>query len=98
MGAPDRDAQVRATRTLGALPLVVLTATNHSAEFGPYAAETEPLWLQMQAELASLSTSARHDIVEGASHTSLQLKDAAVTSTAVDQVVQTIRNRAGRPS
>jgi pimeloyl-ACP methyl ester carboxylesterase len=92
MGAPDRDAQVRATRTLGALPLVVLTAANHTAEFGAQAAEVEPLWLQMQTELAELSSNTRHVVVEGSTHSSLQAKDAAVTSSAIEDVVQSVRS------
>jgi CubicO group peptidase (beta-lactamase class C family)/pimeloyl-ACP methyl ester carboxylesterase len=91
MGAPNRDARVRATRTLGVLPLVVLTAADHSAEFGTYAVEVEPIWRQMQTELAELSSNTRHTLVEGSTHSSLQLKDAAVTSAAIDQMVQTIR-------
>jgi pimeloyl-ACP methyl ester carboxylesterase len=91
MGAPGRDAQVRATRTLGDRPLVVLTATDHAAEFGPYAARVEPTWQQMQAELAALSTNTRHDVVEGATHSSLQLADATTTSTAIRDVVQAVR-------
>jgi CubicO group peptidase (beta-lactamase class C family)/pimeloyl-ACP methyl ester carboxylesterase len=95
MGAADRDAQVRDTRPLGALPLLVLTATNHTADFGPYAREVDPLWQQMQVELAALSSNSSHYVVEGATHSSLQLHDASVTSTAIGQVVQSIRE--GQP-
>ena len=92
MGAPERDAQVRASASLGARPLVVLTASNHADIFGPvYVAQTEPLWRQMQDELADLSTNSVHLIVDGATHSSLQTKDAAVTSAAVEQVVQAAR-------
>jgi pimeloyl-ACP methyl ester carboxylesterase len=92
MGAPERDAQVRATTTLGATPLVVLTASEHADIFGPvYAAPTEPVWRQMQKELAELSTNSVHYIVDGATHGSLQTKDAAATSAAIKQVVQTVR-------
>ena len=34
---------------------MVLTASDHTAEFGKYAAEIQPTWLQMQGELAALS-------------------------------------------
>ncbi|HET6317185.1 MAG TPA: alpha/beta fold hydrolase, partial [Chloroflexota bacterium] len=95
MGAADRDAQVRATRPLGARPLVVLTATDHTSDFGAYAQEVDPLWQQMQAELAALSSNSSHYVVEGATHSSLQLQDARVTSAAIDQVVQSIRE--GQP-
>jgi len=95
MGAPERDAQVRATRTLGARPLVVLTATDHTTEFGPYAAQVDPLWQQMQNELAALSSNSAHCIVDGATHSSLQAKDAAATSAAIGQVVRAVRD--GQP-
>jgi pimeloyl-ACP methyl ester carboxylesterase len=92
MGAPERDAQVRASASLGARPLVVLTASNHADVFGPvYVAQTEPMWRQMQAELAALSTNSVHLVVYGATHGSLQTRDAAVTSAAVEQVVQAVR-------
>ncbi len=93
MGAPERDAQVRATQMLGARPLVVLSATDHTAEFGPYAAEVDPLWQQMQNELAALSSNSAHYTVEGATHSSLQAKDAAATSRAIGQVVRAVRDR-----
>src|SRR6266542_2356805 len=87
MGAPERDAQVRASASLGARPLVVLTASNHADIFGPgYVAQTEPLWRQMQDELAALSRNSVHLLVDGATHSSLQTRDAAVTSAAVEQV------------
>jgi pimeloyl-ACP methyl ester carboxylesterase len=93
MGAPERDAQVRSCAPLGVRPLVVLTASDHTDSFGPtYAAPTEPVWRQMQDELAGLSTNSTHYLVEGATHTSLQTKDAAVTSAAVEQVVQAVRS------
>jgi pimeloyl-ACP methyl ester carboxylesterase len=93
VGAPERDAQVRTSTALGARPLVVLTATDHIDTFGPtYAAQTEPVWRQMQDELAALSTNSAHYLVDGATHTSLQTKDAAVTSAAIEQVVQAARS------
>jgi pimeloyl-ACP methyl ester carboxylesterase len=96
MGAPDRDAQVRATQTIGSRPLVVLTASDHSDIFGPhYAAEVESTWREMQDELAALSTDTAHHIVEGATHGSLQTEHAALTSAAIGQVVQAVRT--GRP-
>jgi pimeloyl-ACP methyl ester carboxylesterase len=96
MGAPDRDAQVRATRSLGSRPLVVLTASDHRDVFGPrYAAQVEPTWRQMQDELAALSTNTAHHIVEGATHGSLQTEHAAVTSAAIGRVVVAVRT--GQP-
>jgi pimeloyl-ACP methyl ester carboxylesterase len=95
MGAPQRDAQVRASAGLGAKPLVVLTATDHTDTFGPTdAAPIEPVWREMQDELATLSTNSAHHLVDGATHSSLQTKDAPVTSAAIEQVVQAVRTGA----
>jgi pimeloyl-ACP methyl ester carboxylesterase len=96
MGAPDRDAQVRASAVLGARPLVVLTASEHSDMVGPvYAAQFEPLWRQLQTELATLSTNSAHYVVDGSTHGSLQTRHADVTTAAVNQAVQSVR--AGQP-
>jgi pimeloyl-ACP methyl ester carboxylesterase len=96
VGAPDRDAQVRATGSFGARPLVVLTASDHQDIFGPLpAAQVEPIWRQLQAELATLSTNTAHHLVEGATHGSLQTEHAAVTSAAVGRVVAAVHT--GQP-
>ena len=96
MGAPQRDAQVRASATLGARPLVVLTASEHSDMVSPaYASQFDALWRQLQADLATLSTNSTHSIVDGSTHGSLQTQHAAVTSAAVQQVVQSVRT--GQP-
>jgi pimeloyl-ACP methyl ester carboxylesterase len=93
MGAPARDAQVRATGPLGARPLVVLTAGDHRDLAGPQAAVAfEPRWRELQAELAALSTDAEHHLVAGATHGSLQTTDAAVTSAAIGRVVAAVRS------
>ena len=91
MGAPERDAQVRATRGLGTRPLVVLTASDHTAEFGKFAAEIQPTWQQMQGELAALSTNSQHIVVVGATHSSLQTRDSGITGAAIGQVIQAVR-------
>jgi pimeloyl-ACP methyl ester carboxylesterase len=93
MGAPARDAQVRAAGTLGARPLVVLTAGDHRDLVGPRAAAPfEPRWRELQADLAALSTDAEHHLVAGATHGSLQTTDAAVTSAAIGRVVAAVRS------
>ena len=50
-------------------------------------------WLQMQDELAALSSNSIHRIVAGASHASLLFtdRDAAVSSTTIDEVIQSVR-------
>ena len=75
-------AQVRSTGNLGDKPLVVITA-----------GERPPDWLEMQDELAALSSESVHRVVDGATHESLlyERRDAQVTSAAIDQVVEAVR-------
>ncbi len=85
-------AQAQDAGTLGALPLFVLTATDHG--YPPESAGiTEAQWLTMQTELAALSTNSVHQIVDGAMHGSLQVKeqDAQVSSAALGQVIEAVR-------
>ena len=98
MYAPNRDAQVRATRDLGDKPLVVLTAGDHSRDFASGvspAAQTrfEHTWLDLQSELATLSTNSIHQVVEGAGHSTLQFdrEDAQETIRAIQRVVKAVR-------
>ncbi|HEY1295755.1 MAG TPA: serine hydrolase [Chloroflexota bacterium] len=92
-----------AYRALAHLGVVRLTSTfpadcgltaqqcDHSVDFGPYARAVDPLWEQMQAELAALSSNSSHYVVQGATHSSLQLQDAHVTGTTIDHVVRSVR-------
>lgn len=85
-------AQAQAAGALGDIPLMVVTATDHG--FPPdIAGALEAQWLTMQNELAALSTNSAHQIVEGATHGSLQVKeaDAQVSSAAILQVVEAAR-------
>jgi hypothetical protein len=81
------NAQVRAAGSFGALPLVVLTATEHGRP------EIEPIALEMQWELTQLSTNSVQRVVEGATHSSLIIKqqDAQVTNDAIHQVIEAVR-------
>ncbi len=81
--------QVRGTNTLGALPLVVLTATEHGA------ADREAAWQTFQTELAALSTNRSHRVIAGADHSSLLIKQdgAQVTSTAIRDVIAAVRTQ-----
>lgn len=89
-------AQAQAAGSLGALPLLVLTATDHG-----YPPENAPVmeeaWRTMQNELATLSTNHLHQIVEGATHGSLQVEqaDAEITSAAILRLVEAVRS--GKP-
>ncbi|HLO13185.1 MAG TPA: hypothetical protein VK206_00030, partial [Anaerolineales bacterium] len=60
------DDEVRAAGSLGNLPLIVLTATDHG---GP--AEMEQTWQELQNELAQLSANSAHKVLDGARHESL---------------------------
>jgi pimeloyl-ACP methyl ester carboxylesterase len=79
---PETSAQVRSMGSLGDTPLAVI-----SADAQP------PSWLEMQDELAALSSDSTHRVVEGARHESLLYDkgDAQVTSGAIEQVVEAVR-------
>ena len=84
---PETSAQVLlSTQSLGDKPLSVITA-----------GEQEPIWLELQEELAALSSDSVHRVVEGATHESLlnDQSDAQVTSMAILEVVEAVRN--GQP-
>ena len=81
--APDTMAQAGSVRGLGNLPLAVVSA-----------GEQSPGWLALQNELATLSTNSNHQVVGGATHTSL-VDDAAharATTAAIVDVVDAARN------
>jgi pimeloyl-ACP methyl ester carboxylesterase len=71
------------TQSLGDKPLSVISA-----------GEQEPIWLELQDELAALSSDSVHRVVEGATHESLldDQRDAQVTSAAIVEVVEAVRN------
>lgn len=104
MLAPERDAQVRATGNLGAMPLIVLTAGDHSRDFtaqAPNASDTtrvlfEQTWQELQDELAALSSNSIHQVVAGAGHDSFQLDPRyyPITIEAIKQVVEAARTGA----
>src|SRR5215210_7942629 len=83
---PETNAQVRNTGSLGDKPLAVISA-----------GEQSPDWLEMQDELAALSSDSIHRVVDGATHESLLYDegDSQVTSAAIEQVVEALR--ADRP-
>jgi pimeloyl-ACP methyl ester carboxylesterase len=79
-------AQVRSTQSLSGLgdkPLAVISA-----------GEQEPIWFELQDELAALSSDSVHRVVEGATHESLLYErgDAQVTSADIVEVVEAVRN------
>jgi pimeloyl-ACP methyl ester carboxylesterase len=80
---PETTAQVRSTQSVGDKPLAVVSA-----------GEQPSGWLEMQDELAALSPNSLHRVVDGATHVSLLYDkgDAQVTSAAIEQVVEAVRN------
>ena len=84
---PETSAQVLlSTQSLGDKPLSVISA-----------GEQEPIWLELQDELAALSSDSVHRVVDGATHESLlnDQRDAQVSSMAILEVVEAVRN--GQP-
>ncbi|MCE7985012.1 MAG: alpha/beta hydrolase [Caldilinea sp. CFX5] len=86
--SPATSDQVGAAGRLGDKPLFVLSATEHDAP-----PEVEAMAQAFQRELAALSTNHVHQIIRGATHASLLLKqeDAQVTSAAILAVVAAVR-------
>jgi hypothetical protein len=81
--APQTAAQARGLRNLGDKPLAVVSAGTQ-----------EPEWLDLQDDLATLSSDSTHRVVEGATHTSVldDRSDARATSAAIVEVVAAVRN------
>jgi pimeloyl-ACP methyl ester carboxylesterase len=79
---PQTVTQTRSLRSLGDKPLGVVTA-----------GISEPSWLKLQDDLATLSSNSTHLVVKGATHTSVMYdrSDAQVTSAAIVDVVQAVR-------
>jgi hypothetical protein len=80
---PQTTTQTRSLRSLGDKPLAVVSAGTQ-----------EPGWLELQDDLATLSTNSMHRVVEGATHTSVvdDRSDAQATSAAIVEVVDAVRN------
>ncbi len=78
-------AQVLSAKPLGALPLFVLTATDHGA-----APDLERQWQAWQAGYTALSTNSVQQIVRGATHESLVFSptDSQATAEAILQVIE----------
>jgi pimeloyl-ACP methyl ester carboxylesterase len=81
-------SEVLSSKPLGAIPLMVLTATDHGA-----APELEQGWQAFQAGYIALSTNSVQRVVNGATHDSLMygLKDSEETIQGILQVVEAAR-------
>jgi pimeloyl-ACP methyl ester carboxylesterase len=79
---PETSAQVRSMGSLGDTPLAVISAGEQASS-----------WLEMQEELAALSSDSIHHVVDGATHESLlyESRDAQITGAAIDEVVEAVR-------
>lgn len=77
-------AQVRATGSLGDLPLVVLTAATHLFTDG------QAEWEAMQRELAGLSSAGTNVVVQGSGHHINEDQPSAVVE-AIHNVVESVR-------
>ncbi len=87
---PETDVQERGVKSLGDIPLVVLSATLP-------ADKTRRAWNEFSVELAGLSSNSGYHLVDGATHMSLVLKQehAHQTSEAILNVVEAART--GQP-
>jgi pimeloyl-ACP methyl ester carboxylesterase len=93
---PESWAQASRVKTLGAVPLVVLTASDHG--YAPErAAKLEKIWQDLQNELAGLSTNHIHRVLPNTTHGSLLAKqtDAQAVIAAVRDVVNAAQS--GKP-
>jgi pimeloyl-ACP methyl ester carboxylesterase len=83
---PQTATQTRNLKSLGDKPLSVVSAGTQ-----------EPEWLELQDDLATLSSNSTHHVVEGATHTSVldEQSDAQATGAAIVEVVTAVRS--GRP-
>jgi pimeloyl-ACP methyl ester carboxylesterase len=91
------DAEVRRTGSLGALPLIVVSASTAWLTPGAPADAARQVYTQMNAEQAALSSNSLHRIVEGATHTSLvnDRHTAQLVAAMIRQVVEAARS--GKP-
>jgi len=80
---PQTVTQAGSLRSLGDKPLAVVSAGTQ-----------EPEWLELQDDLATLSSNRTHTVVEGATHTSVlyDRSQAQATSAAIVEVVKAARN------
>jgi pimeloyl-ACP methyl ester carboxylesterase len=93
---PRSAAQVRATGTLGTIPLVVLTA---GREIGPTALRVplEAAWRGMQEEMAGLSTDSVHVLMPKSGHY-IQVEYPKAVIAAIQQVVTAVRMQGRLPA
>ena len=87
---PESEAQMRASGSLGSLPLVVLTATAGNAPDTVAGRHGDQLWQELQVELVKLSSRSTH-VLAPTSHHHIQLEQPTLVIDAVRQVVEATR-------
>jgi len=96
---PRNSALMRNLQGLGDKPLIVLThdpkANAHEGLVPPQWEDlTEPVWQQLQMQLAALSVNSKHVVVEHAGH-NIQFEQPQVVVDAILDVIQQVRARRG---
>jgi pimeloyl-ACP methyl ester carboxylesterase len=88
LDSPETNTLVLGARSLGDLPVFVVTAADHGTP-----PEMEQLWQEWQAGFTALSTNSVQTIVPGSTHGSLLLdaEDSRVSAEAILQVVEAAR-------
>jgi hypothetical protein len=88
LASPATNTQALSSESLGAMPLFVLTATDHGTP-----PDLEQLWQGWQTGFATLSTNSIQRILPGATHGSLifDATDAKASAEAILQVVEAAR-------
>jgi pimeloyl-ACP methyl ester carboxylesterase len=88
LASPATSAQILRSKAFGAIPLFVVTATDHGA-----APDLEQSWQVWQSGFTALSTNSAQRVVPGATHESLVLSStgAKVSVEAIQQVVEAAR-------
>lgn len=90
LGVPATAAYLRDHRHLGDLPIVVVTAAEPAPDSTAPTARFRDEWLEMQADLATLSTNAMHVIATTGSHF-VYRDDPDTVCTAVTRVIHSAR-------
>jgi pimeloyl-ACP methyl ester carboxylesterase len=85
LALPAAMTRAQSLTTLGAKPLVVVTAAEGARDG----------WLPLQDDMAHLSTNRAHRVIPHATHASLTEDEdgAAISSRAIDDVVEAVRNQ-----
>ncbi len=95
--ADDREMSL-SPHALGAIPLIVLTASRHAAPISDFTPEDQAMfysvWKHAHVRVAALSTAGRNVVVGGTGHF-IQTDQPAAVVRAVEQVVDTVRHAQG---